>query len=368
MARLLFATGGSGGHIYPAVAVAAAAERAGHQVAVIGARDGMEARLVPEAGIRFLGVPAGKWRRGRPGLGEALRALQGLAAGLRHVRREAPDAVIGFGGFASFPGTIGAVLTRTPLVLVEGNVLPGRVIRWFARRAVAVALAVPETARHLPGARTVVTGWPVRPERLPRAEARRALGLPEARVLTLVLGGSQGSAALNELVPSVAATLPEPPLVLHQTGERWRDEVEAALPRDGRFEAYRTVGYLDATLAWSAADLAITRAGISTLSEAAHHGVPVVAVPLPSSADDHQRHNARAVAEAGAGAYVEQDDPEALRAAWLRLLDPAARAEAGRRARARAASDAADAVLAVALEAIGAPPSPTAPPDSGRSS
>lgn len=330
--RVMLAAGGTGGHIYPALAVARAIGEAGGSAVFLGQRGGMEARIVPEHDVPFHGVRAGKWDRQRPDPRQAFAAAAGLADALRIARRERPDAVVAFGGFASFPGCVAATLLGVPLFLHEGNAFPGRVVRWFQRRARIVFAAQPEVERHLPGARDVrVVGFPVREERVPRPDARTRLRLPPAGIVTLVMGGSQGSTALNDMVPAAYGQLPHAPAVLHATGPRWLEPVREHTP----WPRYRCVGYVDATLAWSAADLAITRAGISTISEAAFHGVPVIAVPLPTSAEDHQRFNARAVAAAGAGRYVEQGDLEGLVAAWRDLLDDetrhAAAAAAGRR-------------------------------------
>ena len=133
--RLLLATGGTGGHIYPALAVAEVARAHGEAVSVIGQKGGMEERLVAEAGLPFHGVAAGRWNRSNPDPRQALQAVAGLYDAVRHVRRQAPDLVIGFGGFASFPGCVGAVVAGRPLVLQEGNAFPSRVNRWFAPRA-----------------------------------------------------------------------------------------------------------------------------------------------------------------------------------------------------------------------------------------
>lgn len=327
--RLLLAAGGSGGHVYPALAVADEARRRGHEVALLGGRDGPEGDLAAEAGVPFLGVTTGKWDRARPDPRQAWRAARGLGGALRRVRAWRPDVVAAFGGFASFPGCAAARLLRRPLVLHEGNALPGRVTRLFARSARLVAAAQPELARHLPRATVEPLGFPVREMRLDRAEARRRLDLPSNAPVTLVLGGSQGSRALNALVPEAFRALPDAPrpLVLHASGRRWEAELREAT----RFETnYRVTGYLDATLAWSAADLAITRAGVGTLSEAAFHGVPLIMVPLPSAAEDHQRHNARALVEAGAGRLVEEGDAAGLGEAWAALLQDHVRADASR--------------------------------------
>lgn len=337
-ARLLFATGGTGGHIYPALAVAALARAAGDEVSFIGQAGGMEERIVPEAGFEFEGVPAGKWNRTRPDPREAFRAAGGLSRAVRHVKRLKPDLVIGFGGFASFPGCVAAVLTGTPLVLQEGNAYPSRVNRWFAPRARLVISAQEEALARLSARESAVIPFPVREERLERSEARRRLGVGQDAMVTLVMGGSQGSLTLNREVPAAFERLPEEQrgVVLHAAGERWAEQLRAST---AHLAGYHVTPYVHAATAWSAADLAITRAGVGTIAEAAFHGVPQVLVPLPSAAEDHQLHNARAVEAAGAGVVVEERElehhPERLSEVWLAALaaswrEGAASAAAGR--------------------------------------
>ena len=234
MNRVLFSTGGTGGHIYPAIATAKELRERGFEVAFIGQRDGMEARLVPAAGFPFYGVRAGKWHRGRPDPRQAVQAGFGLRDALKVIRQVRPRMVVGFGGFASFPGLAAAALLRLPIALHEQNALPGKVTRWFARRAVFIAAANEEIAAHLPKQKNklVQVGVPVREIHVNKREARRRLGLPEAGVLTLVMGGSQGSLILNEQVPKAFASLSrrlreEVSLnVLHSSGERHLERVK----------------------------------------------------------------------------------------------------------------------------------------------
>lgn len=320
-AKLLFATGGTGGHIFPALAIAAAAKAQGFSVSFIGQRKGMEAKLVPEAGFDFHGVSAGKWDRERPNPLEGVRAGAGMLEALWTVARYQPDLVLGFGGFASFPGVAAARLFGKPYMLHESNALPGKVTRWFAGGARHVALAQQATRKHLPtDAKTSVVGFPVREKRLGKAAARAALGLPAEGLLTYVTGGSQGSQRLNEMVPQAFLQLGqsvEGSTVLHSTGPKWLKQVQAATKE---LTNYYTEGFVDAILAWSAADLAITRGGYGTLSEAAYHGVPCIVVPLPSAAEDHQLHNARAFAKAGAGWVLEDARLSELGSVWLSAL------------------------------------------------
>jgi len=346
--HLLFATGGTGGHIYPALAVAQEAERAGMRVTFMGQQGGMEERLVPEAGYQFHGVSAGKWDRTRPDPRQAFRAAGGLWNAVAHVRATRPSLVVGFGGFASFPGCAAAVATGTPLVLQEGNAFPSRVNRWFASRARLVVSTYPEALDHLKARRSEIVPFPIREDKVPREEARAALGLPQDAVVTLVMGGSQGSVVLNGAVPAAYEAMPaaERPVVLHSAGRRWE---EALRERTSYHPNYHVRGYVDAVVAWSAADLAITRGGTGTLSEAAFHGVPLVMVPLASSAEDHQLDNAKVVAADGAGLVVEErdmeQDPGRLNEVWLAALQPAWRRSAHAAALSRSPAGAAARIL-----------------------
>lgn len=346
---LVLATGGSGGHAFPALAVAREALADGRSVVVLGAKGGMEEGFMADAGVPFVGVRAGKWHRGRPSPTQALMAVLGVVDGMRALRRLKPSVVIGFGGFASFPGAAAAALLGLPLVLHEGNAYPSQVNRWLSSRARLVVTAQEVALRHLKGVkRSVVLPFPVREERVPREEARDLLGLPRDALVTLVMGGSQGSAALNREAPLAFARLgavAHEHHVVHAAGAGRTGEVASPGP------SYHVHDFVDAAVAWSAADLAITRAGFGTLSEAAFHGVPTVMVPLPSSAEDHQLHNAIAVQAAGAGLLVEEKDiANSLADAWRSLLEPGNRRSAAQAAAARTPAGAARRILCAVLE------------------
>lgn len=347
-ASLVLATGGTGGHVFPALAVAHEALAAGIDVTLLGQRGGMEEGLAREAGVRFHGVSAGKWHRGSPSPRQALRAAAGVMEAWQFLRRRRPSAVIGFGGFASYPGGLAAARLRIPLVLHEGNAYPSQVNRWLAGDAALVIVAQESALAHLPRARrTMVVPFPVRESSVDRAAARESYGFTPDAIVTLVMGGSQGSATLNRAVPEAYPALKQrhPSLcVLHAAGAGNAAAVAAHAPD------YRVADFVDAATAWAAADLAITRAGVGTLSEAALHGVPLVMVPLPTSAENHQLHNANAVAAAGAGVTVEESDLDSLPAAWEGLLDPVAREAAARAAAARTPAGAARRILDAVME------------------
>lgn len=322
---LVLATGGTGGHIYPAVATARELGRRGYEVVFVGQEGGLEARVVPAEGLSFYGVRAGKWHRGRPDPRQAVRAGLGFTDAVTLLKRLRPPLVLGFGGFASFPALAAARLLNIPYALHEQNVFPGKVVRWFAGGACFVAVAATETGAHL-NIPTTPVGLPVREVQVPKREARQRLGLPETGAVTLVMGGSQGSLVLNQAVPAAFKRLPEALkadlTVLHSSGPSHLEATQQAA-RD--LPHYRVDPYLESVLAWSAADLGVTRSGNGTLAEAAFYGVPLVMVPLPSAAENHQRYNAQAVQAAGAGRVVEETALATLPEVWAEVLGPTVR-------------------------------------------
>jgi undecaprenyldiphospho-muramoylpentapeptide beta-N-acetylglucosaminyltransferase len=314
----VIAGGGTGGHVTPAIAVAQALVARGHPAASIrfvGSSRGVEARLVPAAGFTVTLLPGrGIQRRLTPAnLTAVAGILLGVVRAVVLLARLRPAVVLSVGGYASVPCVLAAAILRVPLVLAEQNARPGAANRLAARVARAAAVAFPAT----PLPRAVVTGNPVRPEvracdRSPagRAAARAALGLPEGRRVVLVFGGSLGARRINDAV--VGALLRWASrcdlAVRHVTGPRDYERVRAAAPAlPARGLVWSPVAFEERMgLALAAADLAVCRAGASTIAELAAAGVPAVLVPFPAAAGDHQTHNARAVAAAG-GAVVVPD-------------------------------------------------------------
>jgi len=323
--RVVLTGGGTGGHVYPALAVGHALKQRGHEVAYVGA-DGLEARVVPEH-FPFHRLRAGKLDRTGLRPRELVKAGLGLWDGFRLVRRLKPDAVLATGGFAAFPFAFAAETLGVPVFLHEQNARLGLANRWLAPRARRLFLAVPFTLPPALEKKAETVGMPIVEKRVEREAAKRALGLDPDRPVLLVLGGSQGAKVFNEKLPELLGPFLERFQVLHQTGPRWLEATRAPGP------GYHLAGYLNTVLAWSAADLAVTRAGAMTLAEAAYYRVPLVLVPLPTAADDHQRKNARLYAEAGAAVYLEQLELERLPEVLLSLDE--ARLEAMRNALAR---------------------------------
>jgi len=352
--RIAIMAGGTGGHVFPALAVAAALRARGADVCWLGTRAGIEARLVPAQGfeIEWLSV-AGV--RGK-GLGTLLAAPLRLAGALGEaagiLKRRDPAAVLGMGGFASGPGGIAARLQRRPLLIQEQNSVPGMTNQWLARVADRVFEAFP---RSFPSARrAITTGNPVRAEiaALPPPEQRLAGRGGPARLL--VLGGSLGAQALNETLASALARLPASlqPVVRHQAGERTLALAQQAYA-DAGLEAEVTPFIADMARAYAWADLVVCRSGALSVSELAAAGLPAILVPYPHAVDDHQVGNARWLSEAGAAHLLLQREMSAERLAALLetlLSDPPLRLRMAQAARAKARPDAAERIADACLE------------------
>ena len=303
--QILLATGGTAGHIFPAVALARALEPHGLQSAIIGGLGGMEESIAARENLEFFGVRTGKIDRSGPDPRALVRALAGFGDAVWIVGKVRPKAVVGFGGFASFPGVAGAWLRGVPIVLHEGNARPGLVTKIFARHAKMIGLVDQAAKLELPGAKTQLVGMPVREQQMTRDVALQNLGLEQNKQTILVMGGSQGSVKLNKLLPPMLERVltGKNVQVIHQTG---RGRLEEVKPVVAHLPWYHTIEFVDAIAAFSAADFAITRAGFSTIADAAFHGVPLLLVPLPSASEDHQTKNAISVEARGAGFLIPE--------------------------------------------------------------
>jgi len=304
--------GGTGGHVFPALAVADHLRALGWRVVWLGARTGMEATLVPKHGyemawVRFSGL------RGKGLAAKLLLPLNLLVAfwqALQALRTQRPDVVLGMGGYIAFPGGMMAALLGRPLAIHEQNSVAGLANRVLAGVADHVLVAFPDALRN-----ATFVGNPVR-------EAIAQIAPPAARfagrtgtLRVLVVGGSLGAAALNDMVPRALAQLPAQtrPIVTHQSGAKHVDELRANYARAG-VEANAVAFIDDMARAYADADLTICRAGATTVAELAAAGVAAILVPFPFAVDDHQTTNARYLADAGAGVLVQQRDltPDAL--------------------------------------------------------
>lgn len=341
---ILFAGGGTGGHLYPALAVAAELRRRlpGCTLGFIGARGGLEQRLVPAAGypLRLLRLSGLKGAGGTAALGAAAAAAWAVLRCALWLRRERPDLVVGAGGFASGPAVLAAWSLRMRTMLLEQNHFPGATNRWLAPRADAVCVPSAHAERRI-GGRRFVTGNPVRDEFF-------AIGPPPAgpEPALLAFGGSRGARSLNRALGAALAPLARrvpAPRIVHQTGESDLERARAAggdYPQ-GRYEAHAFLDDMPARLA--AADLVLCRAGATTVAELCAAGRPAILVPYPHAADDHQRYNAASLVEAGAALMVEDRDLDGERLAAVvadLLADPARLRGMGRAAHSLARPDA----------------------------
>ena len=356
-ATVLIMAGGTGGHVFPALAVAEVLLRKGVRVQWLGTERGIEADLVPKAGIPLHRI-AVSGVRGK-GLRAQLLAPFGIARALfqatQLLQQMRPQCVIGFGGFTAGPGGLAAWLLRKPLAIHEQNAIAGttnRLLAWFAK---TVLLGYPRT---LSGANTHYVGNPVRSAiaNLPAPEQRWNERTEAMRVL--VLGGSLGAKAINDVVPAAIATLPENlrPEIRHQTGRAHIDTVRADY-RDKNIAADVDAFIDDMAAAYAWADVVICRAGALTIAELAAAGVGAILIPLPHAIDDHQTHNARWLSEQRAGVLIPQHEftVDAL-AKLLRELaaQPQELLAWARNARALAKPQAADAVADACLQLIDA--------------
>jgi UDP-N-acetylglucosamine--N-acetylmuramyl-(pentapeptide) pyrophosphoryl-undecaprenol N-acetylglucosamine transferase len=301
---ILIMAGGTGGHIFPALAVAEQLREKGWRIVWLGSKTGMESKLVPQYGfeiewVRFSGL------RGKGLLRVALLPLNLLVAfwqSARVIFRVRPDVVLGMGGYISFPGGVMAATLARPLVLHEQNSVAGLANKVLARIADRILVAFPNTLNNAEW-----TGNPVRRDiaQMPAPELRFRDRTGNLKIL--VVGGSLGAQALNEMVPKALSLIPPPqrPEVTHQAGEKHLAMLEAA---------YRTAGVGATTLpfiddmsqAYSRADVVICRAGALTVSELAAAGIASVLVPYPAAVDDHQTFNARYLSDQSAAVLLPQ--------------------------------------------------------------
>jgi UDP-N-acetylglucosamine--N-acetylmuramyl-(pentapeptide) pyrophosphoryl-undecaprenol N-acetylglucosamine transferase len=359
--RLLIAGGGTGGHIYPALAVARSlrARPDAPELGWLGGHRGIEDGIVRAAGIPLRRLALRSLRsvaRDVHVILDPLRLAASVPQAVAILAAERPAAIFSTGGYVAIPTLLAARPLGIPTLLWEGNVVPGRSVRAIAGLASAVAVSYPATIEALAtGAPCFVTGTPIRdPREVDREAARADLGLPVAARVLLVFGGSQAVRRLNGAVAEALPTLVERAHVIHVTGE---DGYAAALadrerlPADRR-DRYRPAPFLreEMTAALAAADLVVGRAGSSTLAEAAAFGLPIVVVPYPH-AGGHQEANARVLVEAGAARLVpdERFDATALLDAAALLDDPVAHVKMSAAARELGRPGAADAVAEILL-------------------
>jgi len=339
MAKVVLAGGGTGGHVYPALAIGRALQARGHEVIYFGDPQRLEGRVAPEQGLQFVPVHAPQYPRG--GVAAKLAFGVGLLRSVLRcwldLRRVGADVVLGVGGYISAPPVLAAWLSRRPRVVHEANVVPGLANRLCARVADAVLLTYASTSVRLPFAKDVtVVGVPVNQAIVTgeRASAANRYGLDASQPVVVFVGGSLGAARINELAIGFAKHDSRNAQVLHLCGQRYHDEVLAAY---GELPAGVTlVSYEDRMQdAYAVADVVVCRAGSSTLAELCAVGVASILIPSPNVTENHQEHNARGLVEDDAARMIVEEgwDLAASVGVVSALLDD----EAARRAMGEAA-------------------------------
>jgi len=296
--KILIMAGGTGGHVFPGLAVASALRAHGHKVSWLGTEKGIEARLVPNAGIaiHFIDVVGLRGKNVMHLLAAPFKILRALLQSLRVIRAEKPDCVLGMGGFVAGPGALAAKLLGIPLVIHEQNAVAGTTNRVLSVIANRILQAFPET---FPAKKQAITvGNPVRAN-LPvhQYQVRDTLHV-------LIVGGSLGAKPINDVMPHVVAQLPSL-AIWHQTGKTQQQEVSGAYqPIAARVDAF--IDDMPAAYAW--ADIIVCRAGAMTVSEVAAVGLPAIFIPLPHAIDDHQTANAKILADQQAAILLAQEN------------------------------------------------------------
>jgi UDP-N-acetylglucosamine--N-acetylmuramyl-(pentapeptide) pyrophosphoryl-undecaprenol N-acetylglucosamine transferase len=310
MPRVLIAAGGTGGHVFPALAVAQALRGQGWHAEWVGTDRGLEARVIPDAGIglhilRFTGL------RGKglsAWLGLPLRLVRALMDALVIVRHVRPSVVVAFGGYVTFPVGLAARLSRIPLCIHEQNAVMGTANRWLARIASRVMVSFPQT-RFAPRP-SILIGNPVRASILNLADLAERAANRTGALRVLVMGGSLGATALNQYLPGCFAEVARQGqrlTIRHQSGQKDLEMLRQRYRGLG-LEADCTAFIRDMESAYAWADLVICRAGASTVTEVAAAGLPAIFIPLPSAIDDHQTANARYLSDSDAGWLIRQAD------------------------------------------------------------
>jgi UDP-N-acetylglucosamine--N-acetylmuramyl-(pentapeptide) pyrophosphoryl-undecaprenol N-acetylglucosamine transferase len=349
MKTILIMAGGTGGHIFPGLAVAQEMRAAGWEVVWLGARGGMEERLVPPRGFRTA------WIRAKAARGKGLLQKLVLPANLlfsfwesaRHLRGVKPDVVLGLGGYVAFPGGMMASLLNHPLALHEQNAIAGLANRVLSTVSDKVMVAFPGALKSAEW-----TGNPVRSEIAALAAPRQRFAGRTGPLRILVVGGSLGAQALNEAVPAALASISPRPVVVHQSGEKHLDALKNSYRQAGA--QGELVAFIDdMARRYAEADLVICRAGAVTIAELSAGGMASILVPFPHAVDDHQTANARFLADRGAALLLHQKDMTAQRLAQLiGSLDRPKLLEMADKARALGKPDAARIVAQRCMELV----------------
>ncbi len=368
-AHVAIACGGTGGHLFPGLAVAEQLRARGCSVRVLISPKEVDQQAVKSAvGVEVVTLPAVALQRGRR-LAFVRGFFQSWCAARKLFRARRPDAVLAMGGFTAAPPVLAARSLRVKTFLHESNTIPGRANRWLARLVDQAFVGFSETEGRLAARQVSVTGTPVRPEIQPRdaAACRAALGLDPARPVLLIMGGSQGASGVNDLVLGALPMLARHALqwqCLHLAGPHDVEKVKRAYAKH-ELKAVVHPFFAQMDLALGAASACVSRAGASSLAELAAMRLPSLLVPFPTAADNHQWHNARAFEETGAAQLLAQADatPEKVSSLLRELIEDVGERSHMREALAQwhapqAAAQIADAIIRAVGQEVAPRPKP----------
>lgn len=298
--KLLVMAGGTGGHVFPAIAVANVLQQQGWQVEWLGTKDRMEAQLVPKHGIaiHFIEISGLRGKGIKALLAAPFKILRAILQARKIIKTYQPDAVLGMGGYVSGPGGVAAKLAGVPIVLHEQNAVAGLTNKWLAKIATRVLQAFPTAF-----ADAEVVGNPVRADLFALPTPQQRFSQREGALRILVVGGSQGARVLNLLMPKVAAQLTKDVVIRHQAGKGNSETIKALYPQNINVNVSDFIDDMAAAYAW--ADVVICRSGALTVCEIAAAGVPAIFVPFQHK-DQQQYLNARYLADAGAAEIIQQ--------------------------------------------------------------
>ncbi|BFQ92616.1 undecaprenyldiphospho-muramoylpentapeptide beta-N-acetylglucosaminyltransferase [Gallibacterium anatis] len=298
--KLLVMAGGTGGHVFPAIAVANVLQQQGWQVEWLGTKDRMEAQLVPKHGIaiHFIEISGLRGKGIKALLAAPFKILRAILQARKIIKTYQPDAVLGMGGYVSGPGGVAAKLAGVPIILHEQNAVAGLTNKWLAKIATRVLQAFPTAF-----ADAEVVGNPVRADLFALPTPQQRFSQREGALRILVVGGSQGARVLNLLMPKVAAQLTKDVVIRHQAGKGNSEAIKALYPQNINVNVSDFIDDMAAAYAW--ADVVICRSGALTVCEIAAAGVPAIFVPFQHK-DQQQYLNARYLADAGAAEIIQQ--------------------------------------------------------------
>lgn len=306
---VLIMAGGTGGHVFPGLAVAKLFQEKGIQVHWLGTRKGLESKVIPEADIpiHYISISGLRGKGWKSLFLAPWHLLNAILQSIKIIRSIQPDVVLGMGGFVSGPGGIAAWLLKYPLIIHEQNAKAGMTNQWLAKGARKILEGFPNTFPC--GQKVITTGNPVRKQISELPPPLERFKKPQKPLHLLVIGGSLGAAAINQLVPTALAKLPleERPLVCHQTGEKHYEETVKAYAKVGvEADIQPFIREMDQAYAW--ADIALCRAGALTIAELCAAGLGAILVPFPFAVDDHQTVNASFMVKNQAAWLVQQTD------------------------------------------------------------